>query len=315
MKLYNDLFQDIFFKEEKYKLINIVDELIDRLPSKQDKWTIMGLINYLNVLYALLSHATESSNYKIGGYIILNLRLLDKQDNELFFAIKKKEKTYECIDSDNKYFFTEKELEKIKGIKEKFNFTKRNYSNEDCYKSLRENYYKLIRDVIEGNFSINIDERTHKNGKDKYLGGWQHIIIDGCDNFPLGIINIILDKRYTYIGKNVIPEMRSNLEKDANKFNCIKEIIKRAIDRSVIKAKKDITMIAPIYHFTKDSQVEFSFLLPLYLSRNEKPDCVLVFNYIQRKNKYQGVSLLNMKEALQDTRTFASSKQYSWLRE
>ena len=312
MKPYNDLFQKTFFKEEKYKFINIVDELIDRLLSEQDQWTIMGLINYINVLYALIYNCTGN---KTDGYIIYNLRLLDKQNNELFFAIKKKKETYECIDSDNKYFFTEEELKKIKGIKKEFNSTKKNYINEEYHKSLLENYYKLIQDVIDGNFSINTPDRELKNKRGKLEGGWQHIIIEGCDNFPLDIDNIILDQQYTYIGKNAILDMRNNLNKDDKKFNCIKEIIKRAIDRSVIKAKKDITMIAPIYHFKNESQIEFSFLLPLYISRNEKPDCALVFNYIPRTNKYQGISLLNMKEALQDARVFYSSKQYSWLRE
>jgi len=304
MKLKNT-FQKTFFKKEKYKFINIVDELIDRLPPEQDKWTIMGLINYLDVLVTIFTKDSPTS-YKTGGYIIFNLGLLDKLDNELFFAIKGKEdETYECIN--NKYFFTKKELEEIDDIKGILNSTKKNYINED-------DYYKVIQDVKKSDFSINIHDNYLKKKDGNYLGGWQHIIIDGCDNFPLDIINIILDQQYTYIGKDVVPDMRNDLEKKVYKFNCIKEIIKRAIDRSVIKAKKDITMIAPIYH-SAGNQAELSFLLPLYLLRKEKPDCALVFNYIPRTNEYQGISLLNMKEALQDARVFYSSKQYSWLRE
>lgn len=303
-----NLFEKTFFKEERLQLISIIDELIDRLSFEQEKWTICGLINYLNVLYATGYYTQEVSCYNV-----FDVRLSDRHDSKLFFIMKVTEdEKYECLEG-NKYFFTKQEIEKISDVKIPLN-TEENNSID--------NFYKLIKDIRNDNFSIHIKEndRTYKtdNGSEKYRGGWKHIIIDGCDNFPLELINIILNERNTFLGRNLIPRAKEILKNKENidLYECIKKIIRRAIDRSLSKARKDMTMIAPIYYFLENSNnAALNFILPLHILRNERPDCVLVFYYSRKDNSYIGTTLLNMEEALQDARVLGSTKQYSWLRE
>ena len=303
-----NLFEKTFFKEERLQLISIIDELIDRLSFEQEKWTICGLINYLNVLYATGYYTQEVSCYNV-----FDVRLSDRHDSKLFFIMKVTEdEKYECLEG-NKYFFTKQEIEKISDVKIPLN-TEENNSII--------NFYKLIKDIRNDNFSIHIKEndRTYKtaDGSEKYRGGWKHIIIDGCDNFPLELINIILNERNTFLGRNLIPRAKEILKNKENidLYECIKNIIRRAIDRSLSKARKDMTMIAPIYHSLENcNNAALNFILPLHILRNERPDCVLVFYYSRKDNSYIGTTLLNMEEALQDARVLGSTKQYSWLRE
>ena len=304
-----NLFEKTFFKEERHQLISIIDELIDRLSFEQEKWTICGLINYLNVLYATGYYTQEVSCYNV-----FDVRLSDRHDSKLFFIMKVTEdEKYECLEG-NKYFFTKQEIEKISDVKIPLNTEESN--------SIDNFYYKLIEDIRNDNFLIDIKEndRTYikNNGSEKYEGGWKHIIIDGCDNFPLELINIILNERNTFLGRNLIPRAKEILKNKENidLYECIKKIIRRAIDRSLSKVRKDITMIAPIYHFLENSNdAALNFILPLHILRNERPDCVLVFYYSRKDNSYIGTTLLNMEEALQDARVLGSTKQYSWLRE
>lgn len=136
------------------------------------------------------------------------------------------------------------------------------------------------------------------------LSGWDHIIIDGSDNLPLSLLNMIFNKTYYYINKY---QTQVDIIKKPSVYRLLKDIIQRAINRS-LKRTSERYYIASTYYI---AQNKISYLLPLYISQREKPDCALVFN--EENGKYVGNTLYSMDEARTDTRVLGKIDDYKWM--
>lgn len=147
--------------------------------------------------------------------------------------------------------------------------------------------------------------RGGKNTPESKLSGWDHIIIDGSDNLPLSLLNMIFDKKYHYIDKY---KMQVDIIEKNGVYDFLKNIIQKAINRSLKRASEKY-YIASSYYI---EQNKISYLLPLFISQREKPDCVLVFNETN-DGEYVGNTLLNMDEARTNTRVLDKIDNYKWM--
>ena len=84
----------------------------------------------------------------------------------------------------------------------------------------------------------------------------------------------------------------------------------------MLLAKRNFTLIVPTLYPGKEQEerLEICYLIPLYLIRSDKPDCVFLFSK-DENGEFVGKTLLNMEEASLNIRTFGNPEQYSWLRE
>lgn len=156
--------------------------------------------------------------------------------------------------------------------------------------------------------SNNNGEPNRKKGNNQ-SNGLLHIILDGSDNL-LTFLNYFLGKDY-HLDKY---QIQSDIIKGGEKsINSLKEIIDRAITNTLNRQKTDKSLIAPIYFENFD---KISYILPLYISHREKPDCALLFNKEEDENervKYVPTTLLNMEEAYIDVRLLGTVDMYPWL--
>lgn len=170
----------------------------------------------------------------------------------------------------------------------------------------KEEKEKILETLYE-----EIKELKDQLKTDRFDSGWHHIIIDGCDNLPLPIINAVIGHNYSYIDKGNI---KYKIIENEKLYNCFKNILIRSINRSMSKAKRNITLIVP-YFYPNDKKKDrlTSYLIPLYLMHSYKPDCALVFN--KEENRYVGTTLLSIEEASLNIRSFGNLEQFSWLKE
>ena len=143
-----------------------------------------------------------------------------------------------------------------------------------------------------------------KNVPKSLLSGWDHIIIDGSDNLPLSLLNMIFNRKYHYIDKYMT---QVDIIENIAVYELLKNIIQRAINRS-IKESSEKDDIASIYYIELD---KISYLLPLYILQREKPDCALVFNEINAE--YVGMTLMSIDEARTDARVLSKIDDYEWM--
>lgn len=341
-----------FWTNKESFIITAVDKLIDELLPEKRGWNIYSLLNYLDIVYrsVMKTQKKESLNGQrkrknnttntnscnkyfiiMREYQIFNTGLINKNNEKIYFAIKgddnEREYSYE-----EKYFYTGKELKdklgnNFMGVNSIVEMLRNSYieiikdfenidiiSNteeicNDCYQEIKRKINKIKNENNEELKKI----KKELTNKDYHSGtGWKHIIIDGSDNLPLPIINSVFGVSYSYIDKGNI---RYQIIKKDEQYICIKKILINALERSLLIAKRDITLIAPTLYPSKeeDSELKISYLIPLYLMRSDKPDCVFLFN--KENGKYVGKTLLNMEEASLNIRAFGNPEQYSWLRE
>lgn len=160
------------------------------------------------------------------------------------------------------------------------------------------NRYRFFKQKIKGDAS----------NKESKLLGWDHIVVDGSDSLSLQLINTILSdmgKKYYYTDKFAIQQDVMNRDV----YNCLKELIRRAIYRSSELIYKK-HYIAPIYHIENNT---ISYVLPLYIYQRKKPDCALIFNYDNDSKQYVGKTLLNMDEVRIDARICGEIDDYKWM--
>ena len=318
----NNYFETEFFYGKHEELIDKIDELIDKLQAEDEIWSIDSLLNYIDYTYRRNTNkrANRYDNewlFEDQEYTIFKLGLLTKYQEELFFGIKKGNQ-YISINSKD-YFFTQKEIEDMinKGmisidcnlgqlklhiedmesiLKPTYNIAFEKFKFEDSYPERRNKY------IDNKNDKINEIKKNKKNKKNLFHNSWEHIIIDGSDHIPIEIVSNVLGESIKYIGL----EKKFDLMIE-EKYNCLKNIIIRSLERSITKAKTNRGMIAPIFYAKED---DISYLIPLFLMRKEKPDCVLVFD-----SKFECKTLLSIDEARKDARIFGSTMIYYWLRE
>lgn len=116
---------------------------------------------------------------------------------------------------------------------------------------------------------------------------------------------MIFDKKYHYIDKY---KMQVDIIEKNGVYDFLKNIIQKAINRSLKRASEKY-YIASSYYI---EQNKISYLLPLFISQREKPDCVLVFNETN-DGEYVGNTLLNMDEARTNTRVLDKIDNYKWM--
>lgn len=348
-------FVNYFWNKKEDTIITAVDDLIDKLLPEKREWNIYSLLNYLDIVYrsvtkTLIEEALmpqpkgnrtikKTSEYFIKDrYTIFNTGLVDKNNENIYFV-----KSSEVDEETNKFFYTEQEVTElgfdfkvdsiVNMLKDSFSeiFKDIDKINEvliNTEETCSEAYEKVkneiedIERIIEGikdkekNDAVKKIKRIKKEleNKDYRSGtGWRHIIIDGSDNLPLPIINTVFGTSYSYIDKGNI---RYQIIKEQERYHCIKGILIRALKRSLLMAKRDMTLIVPTLYPGKENdkkKLEISYLIPLYLMRSDKPDCVFLFN--KENDLYVGKTLLNMEEASLNIRAFGNPEQYSWLRE
>lgn len=137
--------------------------------------------------------------------------------------------------------------------------------------------------------------------KNSTLIGWDHILIDGSDNLPLELINMLLSTQWYYIDKYCL--QNKIIEKN-EVYDCLKRLIDQAINYSFNKKYK----IIPIYDIQKN---DVSYILPLFLLKRDIPDCVLLVR--KEKGKWIGKTILSMAEARIDAYILNDINQYNWL--
>lgn len=350
-------FVTTFWTKKEDLIITAVDQLIDELLPEKREWNIHSLLNYLDIVYRsvlktkspedecahpkwknITSKNTHKKYYFESKYIIFNTGLLYKNNEKIYFAIETEEnKKTET----NKYFYTENELKNLdnnfKGVNSvveilrdsfigiikdldkidiEHNTEDTRFNYEDCNK-IKEEIDKVEKEK-DCNYPKKKDIKKRLADKNYYSGpGWSHIIIDGSDNLPLPIINALFNESYLFCEKGNI---RYQIMKEENRYDSIKGLLIRALNRSLLKAKRNITLIAPTLYPGKiddNKELGISYIIPLYLMHSNKPDCVFLFNREGNNDnyKYVGKTLLNMEEASLNIRAFGNTEQYSWLEE
>lgn len=139
--------------------------------------------------------------------------------------------------------------------------------------------------------------------KNSTLIGWDHILIEGSDNFPLELINMLLSTQpqWYYIDKYYL----QNIIIDKNEvYDCLKRLIEQAINYSFKKYE-----IIPIYDIERN---DVSYILPLFLLKRDIPDCVLLVRE-EEEGKWIGKTILNMSEARIDAYILNDINKCDWL--
>lgn len=180
------------------------------------------------------------------------------------------------------------------------------YKSKDGYQidPLRETRKCRIKKAQKEGRNVEDVLGRRKNVPESLLSGWDHIIIDGSDNLPLSLLNMIFNRKYYYIDKYMT---QVDIIENIAVYGLLKDIIQRAINRS-IKESSEKNYIASIYYIALD---KISYLLPLYIMQREKPDCALVFNKIN--DEYVGVTLMSINEARTDARVLSKIDDYEWM--
>lgn len=134
------------------------------------------------------------------------------------------------------------------------------------------------------------------------LIGWDHILIEGSDNFPLELINMLLSTQpqWYYIDKY---HLQKEIIDKNEVYDCLKRLIEQAINYSFKKYE-----IIPIYDIERN---DVSYILPLFLLKRDIPDCVLLVR--EEEGKWIGKTILNMAEARIDAYILNDINQYNWL--
>ena len=136
--------------------------------------------------------------------------------------------------------------------------------------------------------------------KNSTLIGWDHILIEGSDNFPLELINMLLSTPCYYIDKYWL--QKKIIDKN-EVYDCLKRLIEQAINYSHKKYE-----IIPIYDIERN---DVSYILPLFLLKRDIPDCVLLVR--EEEDKWIGKTILSMAEARIDAYILNDINQYNWL--
>lgn len=180
------------------------------------------------------------------------------------------------------------------------------YKSKDEYQidPLRETRKHRIKEAQKKGRNVEEVLGRRKNVPESLLSGWDHIIIDGSDNLPLSLLNMIFNRKYSYINKYMT---QIDIIENTAVYEFLKNIIQRAIDRS-IKESSEKNYIVSIYYIAQNT---ISYLLPLYILQREKPDCALVFNEIN--DEYVGVTLISIDEARTDARVLSKIDDYEWM--
>ena len=175
-----------------------------------------------------------------------------------------------------------------------------------------ENKYKEIKAKDSENVNLNkydvynnIIKIPDKNRTFTFRST-NHIVIDGSDNLPFSFLNDFLG-----ISDRDLDKFQIQFKIIGEGNNCmsvLRNIINRAIEMMLSRFKSDRSLIAPIYYVKSTG---LSYLLPLYITHGEKPDCALLFN--KEGNKYVAKTLLNMEEAYMDVRLLGTVDMYPWL--
>lgn len=139
--------------------------------------------------------------------------------------------------------------------------------------------------------------------KNSTLIGWDHILIDGSDNFPLELINMLLSTQpqWYYIDKYCLQNIIINKNEV---YECLKRLIEQAINYSFKKYE-----IIPIYDIERN---DVSYILPLFLLKRDIPDCVLLVRE-EEEGKWIGKTILNMSEARIDAYILNDINKCDWL--
>lgn len=146
-----------------------------------------------------------------------------------------------------------------------------------------------------------------KHQPESKLSGWDHIIIDGSDNLPLKLLNMLFDRPFYFLDKY---RTQIDIIENPSIYESLKILIERAIIRSWKRASER-NYIAKTYYIDKD---HVSYLLPLYILQREEPDCVLVFNKDKKNGeRFIGATLLSIEEARIDARVLGKIDDYKWM--
>lgn len=322
----DSLFIDGYYnKDGIYEKFNKLDELLYLLcPETGRPWTIERLESYLNYVYFRANKLRPQQNNPDENSTIVKYFI----ENEKYFIMDTT-----LLDKNYQSIYVIKSIDDIKQPYCEFGSIKKIV---ECLKNqydIKEDEFNLLSRIKRVKFFNDMKDLEYlcecpeDNDIEINADHVKHILIDGSDNLPLGLLNTFLEENCFNKEKDTIKSDVENLN-DSAKKNLL-SIIERAKKETLNRFKSDKSLIAPIY-FPKcdkgDSKYNvLSYILPLYISHGEKPDCVLLFNKDEDRKKdednnkekkcvkYVAMTLLNMDEAYTDVRLLGTVDMYPWL--
>lgn len=270
-------FFELFFsntdKFDQYSQYYIFNKLIYKLYEEKDKyWDVENLKNYISYIYMRVQayHKERGLLIKEDNYLIFNTNLKDKNSKEILFVgvIASKDQDVD-ISNNNLHYEPFKEF----GF-----FTKEEAVNEGIgqntiNKVKRVSFSELYFDFV--NYGDEISINFVENEKTNF---WNHIFNeDHLVRFPIKFINQFFDNHYyTLYKKSRAVEIKNKIYSENNScYENLKEIIKEAITTSLNKFRDDSTLIVPTYYPAHNA---ISYIVPLFLMHDVKPDLFLLFN-------------------------------------
>lgn len=274
---------------------------------------------------------------------LFSTSLFDKYNKPLYCLSIRESENDKLLYFDEGLFFTEKELrmfsdhnwkEKINyildeyGLPQKASWGDLSYFNKSVLDIECDEYEDVELEKKLGNRKSLIETEGEKNTKkinnrlknDREKGfsltGWAHLIIDGSDNLPHTLVKSIFPGEFElYVDKY---KLQKEIAANIHVYKCLKNLIDRAIKRSICEVERNPNIVAPMYYISNDNDNNndekkiISYLIPLYLTHQDQPDCVLLFNETD-DGKYKARTLLNMAEAARDVRILGLLENYKWL--
>lgn len=197
---------------------------------------------------------------------------------------------------------------------------------------ISQRYKDFISNNLKGkNIEINSQNKSTiidilRKTKDKIKGNnWLHILRDGIDNLPTDFVKSFFDKLYEDPDPKVRNDRRKEWIEECIKksndvdisFQCFQEIMK---DTMQLMVDESNIHNLPAYFYIEGlkgnsskekiaEEIDYNYLLPMYLLNSGKPDFCIVLRHIKDKNgNYTGdwepVTSLNMDEVYCDIRVF-----------
>jgi hypothetical protein len=325
-----------------YEIYDKLDELIYKLSPETGKpWNIKSLILYLDFIYQRASslHNNVSQYEALGrerryilknpAFNVIDTTLLNNDYEKVyviggidmpFLEFGNNDKIIKYLENDFGLSRDNQVFEKFKKIKPVVFFTEKEdlpylfespeeiifpSNPDDNIKELRKNDLSIILNSPSDGDAQRARLRVD-TGDNFKLHGISHIVIDGSENLPLSFLNAFLGKNYYYLDKY---QIQHDIINDEKAIESLKNIIKRAVENTLRRHKTDGSLIAPMYYAKLD---RLSYILPLYITHEQKPDCVLLFNK-KEAGGYVAATLLNMNEAYMDARLLGTVDKYPWL--
>lgn len=285
------------------KLFHLFHQLLQKVNNDNEirRWTHDLLRNYVDAFYWYTKREINRCSGPGGVNIyedkdsqIFYTGLSTNKDNEKLFIVKQS--------SDEEWHIcSESEEACLKSVR----------TSNECPDFMKEKNVKLEVGTLK------IIENLSDFNQAKNYTGWQHMIVDGIDNFPQtfirGLFNI---PQYMNIDDVRVRQqilLDSFLRKD-DSFSVFQDILLEAINDAIKKIEDKKQKYPHSIYKTKDNkkaktgqdiiQVYKNILLPIYLMNDSKPDFCVVWaeQGVKGHYKYQAMTILNMDEVYKDMR-------------